>query len=141
MSSIMVVIIFVIIIISVYVVSEIMFLIKLVLSDCNLVYFASIKPNSLTRRAIIDIRIISSNFSHWCRTVNAVDGNKRHHRTSTIRTQSHLRHLHRLHQSQKAPWRQYLLLRRQYHCYYYRQMMIEYSMLHLVHQHLMYLPP
>ena len=78
MSSIMVVVIFIIIIIPVYVVSAIMVLIKLVLSDCNLVYFASIEPDSLTRRAIIDIRIIPSNFLHWCQTVNAVDGSRRH---------------------------------------------------------------
>ena len=56
----------VIIIISVSMIAAIMLLVKSVLSQCDLVYFSSIEPDSLTRRAIVDIGLVSSNLPHWC---------------------------------------------------------------------------
>jgi flagellar basal body-associated protein FliL len=60
-----IIVIVIIIVISVYMVA-IMLLVKSILSGCYLVYFASIEPDSLTRRAVVDIHFIPSNFLHWC---------------------------------------------------------------------------
>jgi hypothetical protein len=61
-----IIVIVIIIVISVYMVAAIMLLVKSILSGCYLVYFASIEPDSLTRRAVVDIHFIPSNFLHWC---------------------------------------------------------------------------
>ena len=50
--TVMIIVVVIVIVISVCMVAAIMLLVKSILSGCYLVYFASIEPDSLTRRAV-----------------------------------------------------------------------------------------
>ena len=66
MTSVAIIVVVIVVIISVIVITAVMFFVNFVLSHCYLVYFASIKPNSIARRTIVDISFISSNLLYWC---------------------------------------------------------------------------